>query len=241
MIDLLSLVRRVSGWLAAANVEPAAQPDLKLAGERAAARALDLWRRDIIDPPIGSKHPRAAESLAVINAIIKRNRWTWLLPYRGNGPPQWCVMFDGECWAEARLDESWLMDYFASTDRVLDWSTYKRFSPKSKANPPPAPGRPHRLCGKLERGKPPPFTPLPGDIMLVGNGKRYAGDHGTIVMGYDDDIRTFDTISGNGGGVGPNGDKRDFRGGISRRDYSIDVEVGYRAMWLIRPATSDLG
>lgn len=206
---------------------------LEAAGRAAAANAEWLWRQDVIDPPIGSKLPRAAESLAVINAIIRRNGWTWTLPYRGNGPPRWCGMTAGACWADAGLDSSWLVDYFASTDRLLDWARYKRFRPTSKANPVPAPGTGRRLLVDLR--KPIAIAPRLGDIVLVGNGKRYAGDHVTINMGFDG--KTFDTISGNGGGIGPNGDKRE---GISRRDYAIGAKSGYAPMWLIRPALGDL-
>src|SRR6185503_2547395 len=73
------------------------------AGEVAARAAEQLWQMDIIDPPIGSKHPRAAESLSVINSIIERNGWGANVSYKGNGPPQWCGMFAGWCWAAAGL------------------------------------------------------------------------------------------------------------------------------------------
>ena len=215
-----------------------AEDRLEAAGRRAAKVIEHLWKQDIIDPPIGSKHPLAKHSLDVINAIILRNGWTWLLPYKGNGPPQWCTMTDGYCWTEAGMDPSWLRDYWASTDRMLDWALYRRWNPevnKSKPNPAPAAGTPRRLLVDLR--KPLTIDPRAGDVVLVGTGKRHAGDHGTLLMGYADG--EYDTISGNGGGVGPNGDPRDFRGGISRRNYKIGTG-GYEPMWLIRPAPSDL-
>lgn len=206
---------------------------LAAAGMRAADVMEHLWRQDIIDPPIGSKHPRAADSLATINAIIKRNGWMWMLPYRGNGPPQWCTMTDGYCWAEVGLDASWLVDYFASTDRLVEWASHRRWNPKDgKSKPNPTPTGSRRILADLR--KPLTVTPRRGDIVLVGTGKRAAGDHGTMLMGYADGV--YDTISGNGGGVGPHGDSRE---GISRRSFKLG-EGKYQPMWLIRPSAEDL-
>jgi hypothetical protein len=145
-----------------------------------------------------------------------------------------CMLLAFWCWG---MVNPWLQRNGFHTDRLIAWANYERFTPKSKANPPPAPGRPHRMIAKLVRGKPPPFIPFDGDVVIVGNGKRHAGDHVTINMGYDEHSRSFETISGNGGGLGPRGDKRE---GISRREYAIDTDIGYRAMWIIRPAETDL-
>jgi hypothetical protein len=210
---------------------------LELAGLSAVAEAERLWALDIIDPPIGSTHPRAAESLAVINAIIKTNGWAGNVKYLGNGPPQWCGMFAGACWAKAGLDPAWLASYWASTYRIGLWARYKRFSPASKPNPIPMTGVPRRLIARLDRGKPLSFVPRAGDIVIVGDGEPDDGDHVTLNVRYDSVRRVFETLSGNGGGGGPRGNKRE---GISRRDYGIDAGTGYRAMWLVRPAPSDL-
>lgn len=205
-------------------------------GEVAARAAEQLWQMDIIDPPIGSKHPRAAESLSVINAIIERNGWGTNVSYMGNGPPQWCGMFAGWCWAAAGLDPSWLPSYWASTYRLGLWARYRRFSTTSKANPRPGVG-PLRVYEALQRGVGLAVSPKRGDIVIVGDGEPADGDHVTIAVSWDAKRRTFDTISGNGGGVGPHGDNRE---GVSRREYSIDATTGRRAMWLIRPAPGDL-
>jgi hypothetical protein len=55
-------------------------------------------------------------------------------------------------------------------------------------------------------------------------------------MGYNPATGGFDTISGNGGGVGPLGNSRS---GISRKTYTIG-QAGYRPMWLVRPGLTDL-
>lgn len=207
------------------------------AGELAALEAERLWKLDIIDPPIGSKHPQAAVSLATINAIIATNGWGSNVSYRGNGPPQWCGMTAGACWARAGLDASWLPSYWASTYRLGIWARYRRFSTTSKANPRPADEHDRRVYVQLVRGRSLSIEPRRGDVLIVGDGEPADGDHVTVVVGWDAPRRLFDTISGNGGGVGPNGNKRE---GISRRDYAIDAASGYRAMWLIRPAFGDL-
>lgn len=206
---------------------------LALAGRMAAAAAIRRWELDIFDPPIGSKDARSRECLIEIERIIKRNGWGFATPYRGNGPPQWCTMFAGDVWADAGLDTSWLVDYFASTHRLGLWARYKKFSIKSKPNP--APTTPDRRLF-IDLKKPLTITPRPGDIVIVGDGDPDEGDHGTVLIGFNPSSGTFDTISGNGGGKGPRGNKRE---GISRRDFTIG-QGGYQPMFLVRPALGDL-
>lgn len=210
---------------------------LELAGQRALAEMTRLWQLDIIDPPVGSKDPRAPHSLAEIDRIIKRNGWGFALPagkYLGNGSPQWCGMTAGDAWATAGLDPSWLQTWFASTDRLVCWARYERWNDKRNLRPT---NGDVRLIATLVPGKTPSFAPRAGDIVIVGNGKRPAGNHVTVCAAYNETARTFETLSGNGGGVGPRGDRRE---GISRQTYSIDPGGGYRAMFVIRPAFGDL-
>lgn len=215
---------------------------LEDAGLKAAAAMEALWKLDIFDPPIGSSHPRAHFCLTEIEKIIAENGWSWALPYRGDGPPQWCGMTAGAMWAAAGLDPAWLPDYFASTYRLMLWATYQRYdSQRGKQNPRPASGTEpsaHRLYVDLRRTA--GITPHPGDIIIVGDGNPRWGDHVTVNMGYDSATETFDTISGNAGGYGPRGDHRQ---GVSRKSYKIGQggwQSGYRPMFLIRPAESDL-
>ena len=209
---------------------------LTRAGELSAARAEELWQLDVYDPPKGDRRPRAAECLQVIEGIIKRAGWGFATPYLGNGSPQWCGMFAADCWRAGGLDPAWFPSYWASTYRLRAWATYHRFSSGSKANPPPLPGVTER---RLYIGLDSPFAiePRLGDVVIVGDGRPGEGDHITINMGYDAPTRTFDTISGNGGGVGPRGNSRE---GISRRGYAIGAKSGYRPLWLVRPVFDDL-
>lgn len=204
-------------------------------GQRVAARMEALWKLDVFDPPKGSSHPRAKFCLKTIEDIIKRNGWSWATPYLGDGPPQWCGMTAGDAYAEAGLDTSWLRDYFASTHRLYCFAKYQRFSRTSKPNPKPdATVTDRRLYVDLRK----PFTvkPLPGDIVIVGDGDPDVGDHVTVNMGYNPTTKTFDTISGNGGGLSPKGVKNN---GISRKNYRVG-QAGYAPMFLIRLASSDL-
>lgn len=204
------------------------------------------WNRDIFDPPIGSKHPRAAECCAHIDGVIKRNGWGFALPhgrYIGNAPPQWCGMQTGDWWREAGLEPKFLPWGWASTLRLGCFFSYRPWN--NYKNPRPTNGD-LRLWGKLEPGKPLPFDPQAGDVVIVGSGvveygpdkgkPQPEGAHVTIGVGFDATKRAFDTISGNGGGVGPHGDHRE---GISRATYAIDT--GHRkAMWIGRVAFGDL-
>lgn len=211
-------------------------PDrLVRAGELAALEMHRLWKLDIIDPPIGSTHARATPSLAEINRIIVRSGWGKPGEYKGNGPPQWCGMTAGDAWATAGLDEKWLRVWWASTDRLVAWASYKPFSEHKNVPRPPIGAR---VLVKLLPGKQPAVEPQRGDIVIVGTGSRPAGHHVTVNMGYSAEMRTFDTIAGNGGGVGPLGNSRE---GISRRSFRIDPSADkYRAMWLVRPGVGDL-
>lgn len=209
---------------------------LTYAGELAAAEALRLWNLDIYDPPHRDKRPRTPECLAVINEIIANNGWGNNVKYTGNGPPQWCGMFAGKCWREAGLDPAWLPSYWASTYRLSLWAHYRRFSATSKANPPPVDRGDRRVITALGPGHALLCAPRPGDIVIVGDGTPAEGDHITLCVGYDGARQVFDTISGNGGGVGPHGNSRE---GVSRREYAVD-RGGYRAMLVIRPAFGDL-
>jgi len=219
---------------------------LEEAGRKASAYMEELWKMDIFDPPKGSSHARAKFCLDAISDIIAYNGWSWALPYRWDGDKdlQWCGMTAGRAWGEAGLDTTWLRDYFASTWRLHAWATYQRWQAKAKANPAPQgvtspiawrEGA-RRLLVDIRRGVPEDVEPRLGDIVIVGDGDPRVGDHVTVNMGYDAAEKTFDTISGNGGGVGPRGNKRE---GVSRRDYTIGAP-GYRPLWLVRPALSDL-
>lgn len=208
---------------------------LERAGQLAAAAAERAWKLDIFDPPKNSKHHRAPECLGVINGIIRRAGWSFATPYRGNGQPQWCGMFGADCWRDAGIDPTWFATYWASTYRLLLWARYKRFSATSKANHAPSDANDRRLVVNLETGLV-EVMPRAGDIIIVGDGEPDEGDHITVAMGYNEQTFAIDTISGNGGGVGPRGDRRE---GISRKTYTIGSS-GYRPMWLVRPAFGDL-
>ncbi len=210
-------------------------PDkLEVAGRKVADAMVKLWNLDIIDPQIGSKAPRAAKSLGAIEEIIKLNGWSWALPYKGNGPPQWCGMTAGAAWAGAGLNPVWLPTYFASTYRLMLWATYQKFDQKSVPNPDPGHNR-KRLYLDLSEASAATTVPRPGDIVIVGDGDPRVGDHVTICVSFANGV--FDTISGNGRGRGPKGDTRE---GVSRKAYAIGQSSGYRPLWLIRPAAADL-
>lgn len=213
---------------------------LAAAGERALREAIRLFESDIIDPAAAdladSKRPlhgRAVSDREKIDAILAASGWTWAVPYAGNRRgPEWCGLTAGACWRAAGLDPKWLATYFASTYRMALFFAYRSFDDKHP-NPAPPQGAARRLAQNLSRLNA-GVDARPGDILVVGDGSPEAGDHITIVESYADGV--FKTISGNGGGTGPDGKRRE---GVVRRDFAL-AGTGYRAMWLYRPAASDL-
>lgn len=207
---------------------------LALAGQRAIAEAERLWQLDVYDPPRNDQSARGIANRIIIDDIIRTAGWGWALPYRGP-EPQWCGLMAAKCWITAGLDPKWTATYWASTYRLGLWARYQKFNGKS-TNTPPLDPQDRRLMMRFVPGSIPSWTPRAGDIVIVGDGEPEAGDHVTLCVAYDAAARTFETLSGNGGGVGPKGNQRE---GISRRTYAIDTGR-YKAMWVIRPSFVDL-
>lgn len=214
---------------------------LELAGQRALTEARRLWNLDVVDFRSDSKNPRAAECLATISEIIRFGGWLPAGGYKGgNSSPQWCGLFAAWCWAKgAGFDPKWIPEWFASTLRLIAWARYERNPANGHANDPrPAALEDRRLCVELKRGEPLAVEPREGDIVIVGDGSPHVGDHVTLCAAWNANRRSFTTISGNGGGMGPKGDSRE---GVSLREYLIDVpSPKYRAEWLIRFGFHDL-
>lgn len=209
---------------------------LKAAGELAAQEAERQWHLDIFDPSKSDKSPRARACAKHIEGIIERAGWGFATPYIGNGQPQWCGMFAFDCWREAGIETKWAASLWASTYRLKLFFNYQRFSATSVANAPPPPDVPRRLWTAVGMGFKPRFTPRRGDVVIVGDGNPDDGDHVNVLVGYNEATMEFDTISGNGGGIGPKGNARE---GISRKTYRID-QGGYRVMFVGRPAPGDI-
>lgn len=199
---------------------------LALAGQRAVTEATRLWNRDIYDPDPSDRSHAADTQRQRISEIIQAGGWGWAAPYRGP-EPQWCGLFAAACWESAGLDPKWLATYWASTYRLGLWGTYQNFDRKHP-NPPPTDKADRRVWARAGT-----VEPRAGDVLIVGDGNPIYGDHITLVVAYHSG--TFDTISGNGGGVGPRGN---YREGVSRREYGMTG--GYHAMWILRPAFGDL-
>lgn len=207
---------------------------LARAGELAIAEAEQLWLLDVSDPSARDQCAHAISSRAVITSIVEACGWTWEVPYRGNGQVEWCVMFAGACWRKAGLDPKWLAAFFASTMRLGAWARYLPWN--EHQNPRPA-GADLRLCAWLGRDSTSvPFEPRAGDILTIGDGIPAEGDHCTIVVSYDPVARIFETLEGNGVGIGPDGKSRE---GIVRAHRRVGGD-GYCARMLVRPAPGDL-
>jgi len=205
---------------------------LTRAGKLAIGEADRLWRLDIYDPRRSDKSLEAAKSKGHISFMLMACGWTWEAPYQGDGAVEWCGIFAGTCWKAAGLDPKWLATYFASTYRLDLWGSYRSFN---SAHPNPAPKTDRRLMASLDRDSTSlPFEPMPGDILMIGDGSPACGDHICLVESYANGI--FKTIEGNGVGLGPNGNRRQ---GVVKAERKLGGE-GYCARRLIRPGFGDL-
>lgn len=225
MIDLLSWVRRVSGWLAERR------PDLATAGQSAIATASIEWSKAIYDPRRTDNTTDATASKTEITGYIHDGLgWTWEPRYAGDGDFEWCGAFASFCWLPicAALRKT----YFASTYRLDRYARYG--SVNGEKNPRPALG-PWRLLAELdEHSVTLPFVPRAGDILLIGPAGSGYGKHICLVESYADGV--FSTIEGNGNGRAPNGK---IWQGVVRGKRKLGGD-GWHARRLIRPAPSDL-
>lgn len=207
-------------------------------GDLVAYRAKCAWEIDIIDPKRSDESIEAKRSRSFIDSIVRGESglgWAWEDPYVHDGQFEWCGAFAAYCWSPW-IELATRKRYFASTYRLDRWARYMPVG-TAHANA-RRPGDPDRLMATLDEGSrslPDGIVPRAGDILLVGpkSGGRIlsCGAHITIVESYDPDLRIFSTISGNGGGMGPGGKKRQ---GVSKAKYTIGGP-GYHARRLIRP------
>ncbi len=153
---------------------------LAAAGKRAVVEATRLWGLDIFDPARSDTSPRANVSRDAISGMLKACGWTWEVPYKGDGQVEWCGIFVGACWRAAGLDPKWLATYFASTYRLDIWARYRSFN-TAHPNPRPDAGPYRLICNLDQRSGSLPFTPRPGDILMIGDGSPEFGDHITLV------------------------------------------------------------
>lgn len=224
--------------------------DLEEAGKAAAAEGMRLFHLDVTDPyphelaaPLATataqaRHARAVESRKVIDEIFHAAGWGADTPYPGNRiGREWCGFTAAACWRAAGIDPKWLAAFFASTLRLAAWAGYRDWN--THKNPPPPIGQARRLVAKLDRTSTAGslrFGPREGDIVIVGDGAPAEGEHITIAVGGVTAAGTIMTVSGNGGGNGPDGKHRE---GIVLREYQIGGP-GRIVLWIYRPAPSDL-
>lgn len=205
------------------------------AGERAVAEALRLWNLDVYDPPRSDHSERAKKCRAVIDEILIASGWRWEVPYLGDGQVQWCGLFAAACWRKAGINPALLATFWASTLRLDAWARGKHWNGRPAGGP--------RPFVRLDSSSTPEdcrlsdsSLPKTGDIVIVGDGKPAEGDHIALCESYDALNGVFRTISGNGGGIGPTGTRRQ---GIVKTDYRIGGP-GYCVRAVMRPLPGDL-
>lgn len=209
--------------------------DITTAGQKALDEAHRLFNLDVYDPPANMTGIGADRSRKVIDEILTTAGWVWEVPFKGPSAVEWCGLFAGACWHAAGLDQKWLATYFASTYRLDLWGQYESFDAKHP-NPRPTDGDRRLMANLNQASSSLPWQPMPGDILMIGDGTPPMGEHITIVESYDAVTKVFTTISGNGVGLGPDGKRRQ---GIVRATAHLGGG-GYCARRLIRPAASDI-
>lgn len=201
--------------------------------------ATQLFLRDVTNPRNADTTGYATHSRDVINDILRECGWTWSEVYPYHGTVQYCCMFAGKCWKDAGLDPKWLITFFAGTERLDAWASYKNWN--EHVNPGPIPGAIptwewRQVANYDAHSTTLKFDPLPGDIVLIGDGDPAPGDHCTVLESYNPVTKTFTHISGNGVGTGPDGRRRM---GIVRGTSKLGGP-GFCVRRVIRPSIHDI-
>lgn len=202
---------------------------LEVAGRMAVAVALETWKLDICDPRQGDNTDDAKRCKAAIDGMIRKCLgWTWEPPYAGDGDFEWCGAFAAMCWQTVRADLRRV--YFASTYRLDRFGSYRSVN-----------GEANRGTGRLmatldEHSRTLPFEPRPGDILVIGPPGSGFGKHITLVDSFDAAHGVFNTIEGNGTGLGPHGERQQ---GVVRARRALGG-LTWHARRLIRPSVEDL-
>jgi hypothetical protein len=213
---------------------------LARAGELARDEAKRLFALDVYDPNEGFHSAAAERNRAIIDRILVASGMAHRTPYKGNATNavQWCGCFACACWKAAglRLSLKECATYWTSTDRFLTWARYSSWEP-AVPNPLPDDLTDRRMLIALTTAS--LVLVRPGDVVIVGNGKRPSGDHVTIAELVDLARGVVVTLSGNGAGDGPDGKHRND--GIVRKEYSLTPRAGdFHLMFAGRPAFRDL-
>lgn len=215
--------------------------------ERVLNEALNLWHADIIDPSAGDfatppdgdtvlqrRHAIAVRSRALIDDILLACDLDHHVPYKGNHRgPEWCGAFLAKCARVAGFDPKLLKTWFPSTYRLWALHNYRPFDEKNP-NKKPAAG-PYRISIKVDGKLPDGFVMPPGATVIVGDGQPSVGDH--VTVGKRVTATGIETVSGNGGGTGPDGKHRE---GVVVREFPFVASSGYRVLWVHLPAPSDI-
>lgn len=213
---------------------------LKVAGERALARALGQWKLDIRDWKRTAKGVESEADRVIIDDYIRRGLgWTWQAPYAGDGAFEWCGAFAAWCWYMDLLPEL-RRDYLPSCYRLFAWSqglTASGEKPKAPIERPTFLALDENSTAADVLG----FAgtgPRAGDLLIVGDGKPEYGEHITVVEKFDAAGERFYTVEGNGGGTFPDGTRGQ---GVVRAIRPLGrASVRYIARRLYRPTLAHL-
>lgn len=165
-------------------------PRVMTGPERVVAFALAEWQAGITEPtasrPNGAEridfYIRSPKAHGASSAQLPKNPHD-TVAYTRNGQWSWCIAFCMACHGAA--------DCPAETRRKRGASTYKLQATEEMYGP----AIPKVSAADLQ----------PGDILVVGDGDPWWGDHGCIVESVNHDTGLVYTIEGNAHGVLPGG------------------------------------
>lgn len=210
---------------------------LEECGKLALDAMVAFFNRDVTNPSNTDHSGYADHSRSVINDILKACGWTWPEVYPYHATVEYCCMTAGAAWKEAGLNPCWLTAFFASTMRLDAWAHYRPWNEHMNPTPSGIPTEEWRKVAYYDANSTKLFfDPLPGDIVLIGDGDPAPGDHCTVLESYDAATGTFHHISGNGIGLGPDGHRRM---GIVRGTSKLGGH-GFCVRRIIRPSIHDI-
>jgi hypothetical protein len=206
-------------------------------GQKALEHMLMFFHEDVTNPANWDHSDKANHSREVINTILLACRWTWPEVYPYHQTVEYCCLTAGAAWEQVGLNPCWLATFFASTMRLDAWANYEPWNEHQNPKPAGIPTEEWRKVANYNAHSTKlVFDPLPGDIVLIGDGDPAAGDHCTVLESFDPSTMTFHHVSGNGRGYGPDGK---IRTGIVRGSSKLGGP-GYCVRRVIRPSIHDI-
>lgn len=212
-------------------------------GLRVMQTAKLLWESDVVDLPHITAVAERKRCVDIIDRFIRTPiglNWTHENLYDGSF--KWCGAFAATCWGSVGLNADMRKFFWASCYRLDRWADYRDIENRQNIQPQPSRRKYLKLDETSVVQDIAEFGVQAGDVLLIGKANSY-GHHICLIESFDSDSRIFHTIEGNGGGIGPRGDKRVGIVRGRRRlglNKSQDATKLSHARRIIRPSIDDI-